>query len=230
MDYSLTGGASASTIVQQLTGNQIYTVTFKGAEAKTIESKSGEKFNILTLKFSNDEGVFEDTIFELKAGDEKRKANSYGYDNPSALEELGFKAKHLLAAVNPKVAADIQAKGGLKITGWEQFTSFVVKHANTGVGKETQIKLLERTDAKGVKRANFPGFVLGISKKGELYPKTNFIGDKLAWTAKEKEKIDAAATAAPTNPDTFSLGVPTANVKVPSLSEVPDLNLDFDIA
>lgn len=227
MDYNIPGGASASTIVAQLAGNQIHDVTFKGVEAKTIESKDGTKFNILSIKFANDTGIYEDTVFELKNGDDVRKKNNFGYENPSALEELAFKVKHLLAAVNPKVAQQITDKGGLKMGSWKELTDFVVKHTEKAIGAETQIKLLERTDAKGVKRSNFPGFVLGISKKNELYPKTNFIGAKLAWTAKEQEKINAATTATPTNPDSFDASTPSA----PSapVSGVDELNLDFDL-
>lgn len=221
MDYNLPGGASTSTATQQLPGNQIHEVTFKGVETKTIESKTGEKFDIISIKFANDSGNFEDTLFELKKGDNERKKNNFGYENPSALEELQFKAKHLLAAVAPKVAAQIEEKGGLKIGSWDAFGKFLVKHANVGIGAQTQIKLVERTDAKGIKRINFPSFVLGVNKKNEVYPKTNFIGSKLVWTAKEKERMETTATAKPTDPAAFMSGN-TSGAK-------PELELDLDL-
>jgi len=222
MNYSIEGGAAVSTVVSQLPGNAIYTVKFEGVESKDIESKTtGDKFKILSIKFKNSDGVFEDSIFELKDGDDQRKKNQFGYESPSALEELGFKIKHLFAAINPKVAEKLE-KSGLPGTSWDSLREFVVKHTKEFVGTETQIKLLSRTDAKGVTRAQFPSFVLGINKEGKSYPRTNFIGSNLAFTAKEQEKITAASTAKPSNVD--MLAAPVSSLKA---SDLDDLNFDL---
>lgn len=225
MNYNFDGGAAQSNIVTQLKGNAIHTVKFEGIEAKEIESKtSGEKFKIITMKFKNEDGVFEDTVFELKAGADQRVKNQWGYDSPSGLEELMFKLKHLLAAVAPKVAEKIQKNGGFQVANWDELRTFMANQTKAAIGTEVQIKLLSRTDAKGSTRATFPGFVLGINKEGNVYPRTNFIGANLAFTAKEQEKIDNAVTAKPTNVDLL-----TPSVDVPSLkaSDLDDLNFDL---
>lgn len=224
MNYNFDGTPSQSNIVAQLPGNAIHTVKFEGIEAKEIESKSsGEKFKILSIKFKNESGVFEDTIFELKAGSDQRVKNQWGYDSPSALEELMFKLKHLLAAVAPKVAEKIEKADGFNVASWDELRTFMVNQTKNAIGTETQIKLLSRTDAKGASRATFPGFVLGISKEGKPYPRTNFIGPVLAFTAKEQEKITNASTAKPTNVDLLSVA------EVPSLKagDLDDLNFDL---
>ena len=228
MNLSFDGGAATSTVVAQLTGNAIHEVTFKGVEAKTIESKDGDKYDILSIKFAGDNGaVFEDSIFEPKAGDDQRKKNNFGYENPSNVEEMMFKVKHLLAAVAPKVAEKIEKAGGLDVGTWAALRDFVVKHTTPAIGAKTQIKLISRTDSKGVTRAHFPSFVLGINKDNKTYPKTNFIGATLAFTAKEQAKIDEAATAKPNNPDRFmNDGLDTATA---ATKPVAKLDLDFDI-
>lgn len=221
MNYSIGAGSAQANIITQLPGNKIHTVKWAGAEAKDIESKaSGETFKIISLKFKNEDGVYEDTIFESKPGDDKRVKNQWGYDSPSAVEEMMFKIKHLMAAVNPKVATQIE-KNGLQVGSWDELRKFVVDNTKVQIGTETQIKLLSRTDSKGVTKAHFPGFVLSINKANEVYPKTNFIGAKLAFTAKEQEKINNATTAKPSNIDLIAPNVPALSESV-----LDALNLD----
>jgi hypothetical protein len=226
MNFSFDGGSSQSNVVAQLAGNAIYTVKFDGIESKDIENKtSGEKYKILSVKFKNDQGVFEDSIFEPKEGDNARKKNQFGYDSPAPAEELMFKLKHLLAAVAPKIAEQIEKKGGLAVGSWDELRAFMVKHTATGIGTETQIKLLTRTDAKGVTRAVFPSFVLGINKEGKAYPRTNFIGSALAFTAKEQEKIDNANSAAKTGPTNVD-NLLTVDAPALKADDLDDLNFD----
>jgi len=221
MNFNLEAGSSQSTVVTQLPGNAIHTVTFVGVEAKEIESKTTqEKYKILSIKFKSADGTFEDTIFEPKPGDDVRVKNQWGYESPAPAEEIAFKIKHLIAAVNPKVGAQIE-KSGIQVSGWDQFRDFAVKHTKDFAGKtELQIKLLSRTNAKGVTNAQFPSFVLGINKEGKAYPRTNFIGQKLAFTPKELEKINNAKTATPSNPDKL------ITVDIPELKaeDLDDLN------
>lgn len=225
MNYSIGAGSAQANVITQLPGNSIHTVKWVGAEAKDIESKAtGDTLRILSLKFKNDDGVFEETIFEGKPGDDKRVVNQWKYESPSAVEETMFKIKHLFAAINPKVAEQIEKKG-LQVSSWDELRQFVVKHTLAQIGTETQIKIFSRTDSKGVTRTNFPSFVLSINKAGEVYPKTNFIGAKLAFTAKEMEKINNATTAKATNVDKLaSVAVP--EVAGLSASDLDDLNFD----
>ncbi len=220
MNYSIGAGSAQANVITQLPGNAIHTVKWMGAEAKDIEPKNGgDKMKLLVLKFKNADGVFEETIFEGKPGDDKRVVNQWKYESPSAVEETMFKIKHLIAALNPKVAEHIEKKG-FAVTSWDELRAFVVKHTTQQIGTETQIKIFSRTDSKGVVRTNFPSFVLSISKAGELYPKTNFIGAKLAFTAKEQEKINNATSGKPSD-----MSSKMGNA-LPETPEIPALTVD----
>lgn len=183
----------------RLKANEIHDVTFEGAVAEVIEKKDGsESFNVLKLKFKNADGLtFEDTIFEPREADTQRKPSGFGYDNPSNMEELLFKIKHLITAIAPEVAKKIEEKG-INVSGWDEFRKFVVTNTTKAKGAATQIKLVADKD----NNARFPGFVLGITKAGEVYPRTNFIGAKLNFTAKELERIEARTSAKSTDMST----------------------------
>lgn len=192
--------ASQSTGANRLAGNKIHDVTFDGVVAETIEKKDGSaKFDVLRLKFKNEDGTFDHVLFEPKDGDEVRQTNSFGSENPSNLENLVFTIKHLLAAVAPTVAKQVEDKG-LKIEGWNGpngLRQFVVKNTDKAKGAELQIKLVK--DSRG--NAQFPGFPLGMSREGNPYPRTNFMGKNLQFTQKEIERMNSIAGASATNMD-----------------------------
>ena len=191
--------ASQSTGGTRLAANTIHNVKFDGAEAVTIDKKDGSaSFDVLRLKFKNDEGTFEHVIFEPKAGDDVRQKNQFDSDNPSNLENLIFTIKHLLVAVAPTVAKQIEDKGIL-VDGWngdKGLRQFVVKNTEKATGAETQIKLLSDKD----NNPQFPGFPLGMSKEGNVYPRTNFIGKDLKFTPAEIKRMNSVATATPSRP------------------------------
>ena len=191
--------ASNSTGVSRLAANAIHDVKFDGCEAVTIDKKDGTaSFDVLRVKFKNDDGVFEHVIFEPKAGDEVRQKNQFDSENPSNVENLLFTLKHLLAAVAPTVAKQIEDKG-LAVEGWngdKGLRNFMVKNTTKAIGTDTQIKLLSNKDNNAV----FPGFPLGMSKEGNVYPRTNFIGKDLKFTAKEIERMNSVASATPSTP------------------------------
>jgi len=218
--FNLGGTPAQSKVSNRLAGNAIHTVTFKGAEMAELEGKDKTKYSILKITFANEDGEYVDTIFEPKAGDEVRKPNNFGYNNPSAIDELTFKVRHLIAGVNPAANAAIEKKGGLQINTWDQLRKFVVDNTVKAIGVETQIKLIN--DNKGNPR--FPSFVLAFSKANELYPRTNFIGQKLAFTAKELERINTAGTAKPTNMASVDALVSDQSLEL----NTDDLSLDID--
>lgn len=221
MNFNLGAAPSASTTSTRLKANTIHTVQFDGAVADTIIKKdgSGDTFNVLRVKFKNDEGTYEETIFEPRAGDDQRPANNFGGENPAPMEELMFKIRHLIAAVAPAADAAINKKGSLNFGSWDDLRKFVVTNTAKSVGTTTQIKLIADKDGN----PRFPGYVLSISKKGEVYPRTNFIGAKLAFTPKEMEKIEATTSAKPTQmPSNTPASTPVG-------STGGDLDLDIDL-
>lgn len=190
--------ASQSTGGNRLPGGAIHTVQFDGAEAATIEKNDkSATFDVVRLKFKNEDGTFEHVLFEPKEGDEVRQDNSFGSKNPSNLENLIFTVKHLFAAVAPNVAKQIEDKG-LAIEGWNGangLRQFIVKNTDKVKGTEVQIKLVKDKNGNAV----FPSFPLGMSREGNVYPRTNFIGKGLSFTAKEIERMNNISTASATN-------------------------------
>lgn len=209
---------SASSVSSKLEGNKIHTVTFKGAEAITVGNET--KYEVLSLKFENDQGEFVETFFppDAKTGG-SRKPNSFGGENPSEVEELTAKVRHYIAGLNPDLSKQIEAgTKTLAAKNWNEFRALVVKALAKGVGTETQIKLLK--NGKGM--AQTPGFVLSISKTGSLYMRTNFIGNNLSFTTKELEKISTISTAKPTIMDSSLPDVGSSEI---NLDDLDDLDL-----
>ena len=186
---------SGSTTANRLEGNKIHTVIFEGAEAVTIGNET--PYDIIKLTFKNEDGIFEDSIFPPKMPEGANRAkNNYGGENPSQVEELSAKLRHYIAALNPDLDKKIESgEKALKANTWNELRALFVKSVEKGKGKEVQLKLLKNT--KGL--AVTPSFVLSISKTGNVYMNTNFIGEKLTFTEKELKKMQEVAKAKPTN-------------------------------
>ncbi len=176
-----------------LSANKIHSVTFKGAEAAEIGSET--KYQVLKFKFENEEGMFEDAIFPPKLPEGAiRKTDPYV--GPSDVEELMAKLRHYVSVLNPEL--DKQIEAGTKTIAakdWNQLRTLIIKSVEKGIGKETQVKLVANGKGLGV----VPSYILGISKNGNTYLRTKFIGDKLMFTDKELEKISKTANAKPSD-------------------------------
>lgn len=225
-NFANTAGASQSSIKPSLPGNEIHVVKFDGAEAPEFQGKKDPTMNykVLRLKFSNDEGTFEHTIFEPREQDFERGENTFERDGstnkiptPSNVESFMLLLKHLIDAILPDLAAKIDS-GEQPLGGkdWDQLRNNMVKVLEKGVGVETSIKLI--TDNKGEPR--FPGFFAAVNKEGKAYIRNNFIGKNLGFTAYEKTRIKNQTSAKPTNTESFDL----------SPVEVGGLDMDFDVS
>lgn len=227
--FNLSNGVpSQSTAANVLKANGIYDVIFKGVAAETIESKKdGKKYNILKIKFADANGAtFEDSVFEPTGEkDFKRQANNYGSENPSAVEEMLHKFKHLIRSVDPDLANKIDdGTKPLTAPNWAGLCALMVKATTKHIGKEVQIKLLANKNGHAI----FPGFVLGISKEGNVYPRTNFIGANLSFTAKELERIENTATARPSSmPDNSGIDLDMGDTSDAAVTTA-DLDIDLD--
>lgn len=191
--FSIDQNTATASNANYLAGNKIHTVQFKGAELAQVGNET--KYDVLKLKFENEEGTFEDTIFPPKLPEGAvRKTDPYVA--PSDVEELMAKLRHYISALNPEL--DKQIESGTKTLAakdWNQLRGVVIKALSTGINKEVQLKLLNN----GKNMAVVPGFILGISKAGATYLRTKFIGDKLMFTDKEIERMSKAAGAKPSN-------------------------------
>lgn len=236
MDFSFdaTAGASQSNIKPRLQGNNIYTVKFDGCEIKDIQGiKEPEKvFKVLNLTFSNDEGAYYHTIWEPRPEDFKRTEKEFTNKNgniekipqASGSESMMLFLKHLIDAVNPAIAKQIDSgEKKLAVKTWDELRNLINQILNGGKGAQTKIKLLKNKAGE----ATFPGFFTAINKDGKAYIRNNFIGEKIAFTPYEADRIKNESTAKPTDTANLGLGMelpPEVN------SNSPGLNLDFDVA
>ena len=208
--FNATAGASQSTSKPRLPGNDIYDVKFDGAEVQDIQGvkDTTQLYKVLKLKFSNEEGSFEHTVFEPKEKDfedtetefTNKNGNTEKIKQPAPVKGMMLLFKHLIDAVNPTVAKAIDAgTQQLNAPNWEKLRLMVIDILKPGEGTQTKIKLL--IDNKG--EARFPGFFTAYNKEGKAYIRNNFIGNKIAFTPYELTKIKAAGSAQPANVKPF---------------------------
>jgi hypothetical protein len=225
-NFNITAGASQSTFKPQLPGNEIYEVTFDGASIEDIQGKKdpSQVYKVLKLRFSNEKGQFEHTIFEPRPEDFNRGENKTTrngevstFPTPSNVESMMLLLKHVIDSVLPEVGKKID-NGEVTLGGkdWDQLRNNVVKVLEKGKGVSTKIKLL--SDLKGNPR--FPGFFTGLNQEGKAYIRTNFVGNTIGFNSYEKTRIDNAVNAKPTSMDN-SLELPA--------EEAEGLDLDFEV-
>lgn len=233
--FSTTAGASQSTVQPRLEGNNIYTVKFDGCEIKEFEGKQdhnkGQIYKTLVIKFSNEDGVFEHNFFEPKGSDFERTETEFtdktGKVNkipqPSNVESMMLNFKHIIDAINPKVAAQIDSKEkNLGAKSWDDLRTLVGKILDAGKGTETKIKLVKNKKGEAI----IPGFNVGVNKDGKAYIKNNWIGSKIAFSSYELDRINKEAIAKPTKVSS-SLDLPVENTSNDDL--IDDLGLDLDL-
>lgn len=223
--FDATAGASQSTS-SVLAGNEIHAVKFEGVFKEDIESKNtGKTYKVLKLKFKNENGSFEHSVFEpIKSEghfdrtdfEYEKNGEKLSFPRASVAEEVMLLLKHLIDAVRPEVGQKIDNKevqlGG---KNWDDLRNNIVTILAKGVGAETNIKLL--TDSKGY--ARFPRSFTGVNREGVAYINNNFIGKKLGFSTYEANKIKQAATAKPTEVEKFDIVT----------EDTSNLQMDFDV-
>lgn len=230
--FGNTAGASQSTAKPKLAGNNIYPVKFDGCEIKDVDGvkEPGKVYKQLILKFSNDDGAFEHTIWEPRAEDFNRRESEFKnkegktekIPQPSNVESMMLLFKHAIDTINPTVAKQIDSKEkNLGAANWDALRTLVAKILDAGKGTTTKIKLLKNGKTG---EAVFPGFFTGLTRDGVAYVRNNFIGDKVAFSTYEIKKINDEATAKPNKVDEFSGFQAPENV-----SDSAGLEMDFDV-
>ena len=228
--FETTAGSSQSTAKNKLAGNQIHTVKYAGTEVKDIVGVKDPSmtYKTLILKWENEDGIFEHTIFEPKDADKVRGEREFTNKNgviekipqPSNIESMMLLLKHAIDVVNPEVAKKIDNKEQkLGARTWDEFRKVVAAILDKGKGSETNIKLVVNKKGERV----FPGFFVGINREGVAYIKNNFIGNKVAFSSYETGKMKDAAQI-PSKVDSFQ------NKGTEDLGsfDAPEQNLDLD--
>jgi len=171
--------------------------TFMGVEYSAFTSQKGDNFKVLALKLDIDGfGPYTYNVFEPKSNE--RKEGQYGIQ-PSQVDHFKIAVMEILEAVAPDIVNELN-NGTKTITGdFETIVKAVSEWTAPFVGKvKTQVKIIPQGNGYN----SIPGFPARITKNGDLGIATRFIGKDLVLTSSEQKRINAAATAAPTNMST----------------------------
>lgn len=216
---------SVTAVKPPLEGFAIHTVTFKGAEKPDFNGKDGTVYKTVVLKFENEQGAFNSTIFgpNEEKGDYTRKPSQFGGLNPSRVDIIIDEFKQLIAAVNPVLYAAIQdGTTVLSFKSWEELRTAFVESTKDFVGAVTKVKLEKNKKGEAV----FPAFPMTITKDGILKTTSTYIGNNIAWTDKElKAKanyVQAAVTPMTPRP---TLGLDLDSGTIAPKSSAAGLNL-----
>jgi hypothetical protein len=231
--FDATAGASQSTATPRLQGNEIYTVALKECVIEDIQKKDDPSkiFKVLKIKFGNEDGTFEHTVFEPNEdkGDFKRGETNFTNKNgnvekisqPSQVESMMLLFKHIIDGFVPEIGKEIDnGTRNISAKNWDGIRLVVKKVLDLGIGNENKVKLVK--DKNG--EARFPGFFTGLSKEGKAYVRNNFVGPKIAFTSYELKRINSESTANPSKITDLSMDL--KNTDIPSDDVNLDLNFD----
>ena len=185
-NFGATIGKSQSSVKTKLEGNKIHNVKFEGCVVRESAPGAEKTYSVIDVKFSNEDGEFTHSIWKPKEEDYKER-EVFGIKNPPAIWNTIYFLSHLIDAVNPKLSEKIKNKEksiDIDWRNWDQIKSLFVKATEAGKGVSTQIKLIKNKKGEAI----IPYF-LGVSKAGDLYMKSNFLGEKLGFTDKELQDI-----------------------------------------
>ena len=213
----------------------IYEVKFVEAKYETFEGKKeenkGQIYEALTVRFENDEGYYEERVFNPgEKGNERFKnknAEGHEYESASPMEKLRIFIAQLLTVLAPEKMPKM-VELAPKVQSFKQLAEVVVKLLDGAKGKTTHLKLAGKTDSKTNRIVPCLPKFAGVSKKGELFTADNFVGDKLFFSPYEEEQKKKYLTATPTNMDAVETPVAAAVDDLPATEAPKDEIDDFE--
>lgn len=223
-NFGLSAESAVRSTIHPLAPWEIHDVEFKGAEIRKFQGKKDPNavYELLTIKYENEDGYFNVDLFFPKDGDDVRPEfdgqNGGKVHMASSFENTMAIIKQTVQILNPK-GFDTLQKASVKCTSFEQLAGMVVKVLTPVIGKKIKIKLTGRNrDGKVV--AQIPR-ILALNKEEEVFICDNYIGEKLFWSDYETTKRDEFLKAKPTDPE--KAGEDTVGV-----DEAPKDDLDLD--
>lgn len=199
MQFSLANTKGTSTIQPKLKGNEIHDVVFKGVTFTTFKNKKDENdpYKVMKIRFENEDGYFEHTVFAPKEGDDVRPSNERNgvtKESPSNLERLQFLMAHIGEQLSPTNYEKFKTLSWDLPTDFEKMVKTFQKATACAEGKKTKLKLIQNNKGE----AQLPFFV-NLSKEGEPFISNNFLGEKVFFTDYEIKKMEDAKNAKPTD-------------------------------
>jgi len=235
MSFSFDGtaGTSQSTSKSKLEVNKIHTVALESCELQEIVGVKDitAVYKVLKLRFSNDDGYYEHTVFEPRPDDFKREIRTVvdkktGKENKipqaSGVESMMLLFKHIIDAFVPEVGKKIDNKEvSLGAANWDELRKLIKKILDRGKGKTSSIKLIKNSKGEPI----FPSYFAGLTREGVAYVRNNFIGEKLAFTPYETDQFNKEASAKITPASGFNFNDGESN----SSNDSDDMDLDFEV-
>ena len=206
----------------------IYPVKFTGARKEVIQGKKDPSmtYEILKVRFDGEDGYYEESIFYPKPGDEKRPVytsrEGHEYEGASSFDRTMTFIAQVAEVLNPEGFKKMQAASS-KFKSFDDVVTAFIKITDPVKGKDTNLKLIGKTQKDGTVVAVLPKFV-AISKTGEKFTCDNFVGDKLFFSAYEEKKKAEYANAKPTD---MSNDIP-AEINDIDKSPASSDDIDFD--
>ena len=206
----------------------IYPVKFTGARKEVIQGRKDPSmtYEILKVRFDGEDGYYEESIFYPKPGDEKRPVytsrEGHEYEGASSFDRTMTFIAQVAEVLNPEGFKKMQAASS-KFKSFDDVVTAFIKITDPVKGKDTNLKLVGKTQKDGTVVAVLPKFV-AISKTGEKFTCDNFVGDKLFFSAYEEKKKAEYANAKPTD---MSNDIP-AEINDIDKSPASSDDIDFD--
>lgn len=196
MKIGFNGVNGTSSVQPKLEAWKIHDVTFEGVEFGSFTGKKDPSatYQVMRIKFKGvDGGVYEETVFCPKDGDEVRTVNGER-ENPSNLERF----THLMAHLGEQLAPERYKTFSTRQYDLPKEFEKMVNDFNTtlkpAIGKKTKLKLIGNKKNEPM----LPYFV-NINRDHEAYLSNNFVGDKVFFSAYETSQMDKRSSAKPTD-------------------------------
>lgn len=227
--FNETAGASQSTVKPKLEGNKIHEVVLASCKTEDIVGVKDTSitYKVIKIEFENEEGIYQHTVFEPKGDDFVNLETEYTKDGrtnkikqPSGVQSMMLLFKHMIDGFAPEIAEQIDSgKKSLVAKDWDDLRILVVKilGAAAAAKRENKIKLVKNKKGEGI----FPGYFASLNKEGKPYIKNNFVGQKVAFSAYEAQRMQNEANASPTNMNNSGFNLPN--------NSSADLDLTFTI-
>lgn len=205
----------------------IHEVCFDGVEYSKFKGKKdpSAEYEVLKIKFKNEEGQFVHTLFAPKPGDEKRStqknSNGHEMESPSNLEVFTKTIGHLLTEISPETLDKLAGKS----TTFEKLCKFLKTETDPKIGFKTKIKLIGDKDNK----PKFPYLLSVFEVGGEAVMTNNCIGQKLGFSPYELDRKKAIETSTPTKMPSLDKGSEKSEIIEQPIKQEESDPLDFDL-
>lgn len=203
LNFNLSAAPAVSTSKPRLKPYEIHRVKLADVKVETLKGKKDPDavYEILKVRFENNDGYYEESIFFPKEGDDKRptRQNKEGHEveSPSNFERTMSFIAQLGTVIAPK---EFERLKGIPFKTFGELCENFINILKPKFGTETNLKLIGATDKDGNFVPRLPYF-LALNKQGEVFVSDNFIGENLFFTEYDLKRKEDLKAKKPTDVD-----------------------------